>query len=79
MSSQQARLFAVIAGFVPQVVDLPELPSDVGLLQLGFDSMAIVSLFVELESEFDLSIEHMQRHLTKNCTVGSLLEMCCAA
>ncbi len=76
MQAKQARLFTLIDSIVPQVGRQGPLQVDVGLTQLGFDSMALVSLFVELESEFGLSLEQMQVHLHKRCTVASLLELC---
>jgi hypothetical protein len=79
MPESRCRLFAMIDSIVPQAGGLPDVPPHVGLSQLGFDSMALVSLFVELESEFGLSIEQMQHHLHRGCTLGSLLELCCAA
>jgi hypothetical protein len=40
--------------------------------------MDLVALFVELEAEFNLGLEHIEGYLQKNCTFRGLLEMCTA-
>jgi hypothetical protein len=59
---------------VKPIAHLP--PPGAGLAQLGFDSLSVVSLFVELETEFSLSIEAMSRCLHAGCTIASLVELC---
>ena len=78
MSTSHTRLFALMNSVVPQPepVSLPPADEDVELSQLGFDSMALVSLFIELESEFDLTVQELSRLLHKRCTLGGLLSLC---
>jgi acyl carrier protein len=76
MQRIQARLFSLMQTVVPQRVRLPSIEPDVGLCQLGFDSLALVSLFVEIEEEFGLPLEAMQRCMHRACTFGALVELC---
>ena len=76
MSTLQSRLFALMNSVVPQPVVLAPAEQDIELAQLGFDSMALVSLFIELESEFDLSVQELSSFLHKRCTLSGLIALC---
>lgn len=76
MSTSQSRLIALMNSVVPQPFSLAPADDEVELAQLGFDSMALVSLFIELESEFDLSLQELSGLLHKRCTLGGLLALC---
>ena len=77
MEPAQTLVYQVIESIVPQPVQLARLPQDVRLNVLGFDSMALVSLLVELEDKLGLSMEQLTRCLHRACTLGALLQICC--
>ncbi|HEY6880519.1 MAG TPA: acyl carrier protein [Polyangiales bacterium] len=70
------RVFTVVDNVVPQHSALSARDAGRELSELGFDSMALVSLFIELEAEFNLSIQAMMGCLHKRCTLGCLLDLC---
>jgi acyl carrier protein len=76
MSALQDRLIALMNRVVAQPGQLVPSDADVELSQLGFDSMALVSLFVALESEFELSVQQLSRCLHKRCTLRALVALC---
>jgi len=76
MTEIEQRLFSVMCKIVP----LKEVPArDRWLSQIGFDSLALVTLFVDLEQEFQLSIDAMRSALHGGCTFGSLHALCSGA
>ncbi|HEY6882211.1 MAG TPA: acyl carrier protein [Polyangiales bacterium] len=70
------RVFTVVDNVVPQPSALSPDDASRALSELGFDSMALVSLFIELEAEFNLSMQAMMGCLHKRCTLGCLLDLC---
>ena len=73
MTAIEKRVFDAMCKIVP----LKELPArETPLTQIGFDSLALVTLFVDLQEEFQLSIDAMRQVLHAGCTFGSLQELC---
>lgn len=76
MNPVRSDLFEVIESIVPQEEQLASRPETVKLSMLGFDSLAIVSLFNALEDRLGFPLEALQLCLNKACTLGALLELC---
>jgi hypothetical protein len=76
MTSTDQRLFSLMRNIVP-LHSVPE--HDTWLTQIGFDSLSLVTLFVDIEQEFRLSLEAMSRELHGGCTFGGLRALCSAA
>jgi acyl carrier protein len=73
MTAIDRRLFGLMCKIVP----LKEIPArDARLTEIGFDSLALVTLFVDLEHEFQLPLDAMRRELHGGCTFGSLEALC---
>lgn len=72
----ESDLFDVIESIVPQSEALCSQPASVKLSVLGFDSMAIISLFAALEDKLGFPLDALQPCLDRACTLGALLELC---
>ena len=73
MTEIEQHLFNAMRKIVP----LKELPArDARLTQLGFDSLALVTLFVDLAQEFQLSVDAMRPVLNADCTFDTLHALC---
>jgi acyl carrier protein len=69
-------VFNIIESIVPQSDALDLKPETTKLSMLGFDSMAIISLFAALEDKLGFSVDALTYCLDRACTLGSLLEIC---
>ena len=77
MSSEfSSRVYDAVSRIVPQLTDLGPSDAPRTLAELGFDSLAMISLFVVLEEEFQLTVSAMSRYLHKRCTLGGVLTLC---
>jgi acyl carrier protein len=71
-----ARVCRVVCDIVPQASAIGVRDAERTLCDLGFDSMAMISLFVVLEEEFQLSVTAMASCLHKGCTLDGVLKLC---
>jgi acyl carrier protein len=79
MQRIENRLHDLMSKILPSPIAFSELVPSAKLVDLGFDSLAMISLFVDLEQEFSVSLEQMRGHLHSRCSFGSLLALCTAA
>jgi len=70
------RVLSLIGRNLPQGLSCEAADADRPLIDLGFDSMALIGLFIEMEDEFDLSVAAMASCLHSGCTLADVLTLC---
>lgn len=76
MKRLNTQLVRVLDSVVPQHGGLTVADGERELSELGFDSLALVSLFIELESEFALTPRELMSCLHRRCTLAELIALC---
>lgn len=70
------RLKKIIVDIAPISVDVSEINDDTVLTKdLGFDSVQIISLIVEIESQFDIEIEDEDLNIEKLTVLKTLTDV----
>ena len=55
--------------------DFSELAEDMMIKELGFDSIAYLNLFVEIEQKYDIDIDDLFTESFQTYTVGKFIDM----
>lgn len=70
------KLKKIIVDIAPIVVEISEITDNTVLTKdLGFDSVQIISLIVEIESQFDIEIEDEDLDIEKLTVLKTLTDM----
>lgn len=70
------KLKKIIVDIAPIVVEISEINDNTVLTKdLGFDSVQIISLIVEIESQFDIEIEDEDLDIEKLTVLKTLTDM----
>lgn len=70
------KLKKIIVDIAPTVVEISEINDNTVLTKdLGFDSVQIISLIVEIESQFDIEIEDEDLDIEKLTVLKTLTDM----
>jgi acyl carrier protein len=75
MSEGKRRFWALFSQLGVHPIDAV-LDQEVELRKLGFDSMAMITLLIELESQLNVPLEALQACLHQGCTIARLIALC---